>query len=364
MQIRNFKILKNLIGPVLITGHTGFKGTWMTLLLERIGFEVIGYSLKPEEDSLFNFTQRAGKINEVYDDIRDIEKLENFILKNKPSLIYNFAAQPLVIDSYSSAHETFEINSMGTVNILNISQKYDSTKFVGAVTTDKVYENKGTIIKFKETDPLAGSDPYSESKVAAEAAIRAWQKISMLENGPQIVSLRAGNVIGGGDLSKNRLAADIVRADQSGTDLIVRNRLNSRPWQHVLDVVYGYLLAAEYSLMDSAIKAVNFAPREKSLTVEEFVNIAKNKMPNLNVHYLDNHERKFLEATNLQLDSSYAVKNLEWEPLYSQSESILATFEWWNNYTKYKSSAIESCNHDLNYFFSNIKLPKYLMTKL
>jgi len=363
MEIDNFKILKNLIGPVLITGHTGFKGTWMTLLLEKIGFEVIGYSLKPEVDSLFNFTQRAGKIHDVYGDIRDKEKLENFILKNKPSLIYNLAAQPLVIDSYSSAYETFEINSMGTVNILSISQKYGSIKFVGAVTTDKVYENKGTRIKFKEADPLAGLDPYSESKVAAEAAIRAWQKISLLENGPQILSLRAGNVIGGGDLSKNRLAADIARAYQSGTDLIVRNRLNSRPWQHVLDVVYGYLLAAEYSLMDPAIKAVNFAPKDESLTVEEFINIAKNKIPNLKVRYLDNYKNKIVEATNLQLDSSYAVKSLEWEPLYSQSESILATFEWWDNYTKHKS-AIESCSQDLNYFSSNIKLPKYLVTKL
>ena len=363
MEKSNFKLLNNLIGPVLITGHTGFKGTWMTLLLERIGFEVIGYSLKPEDDSLFNFTHRSGKINDIYGDIRDKEKLENFIFRNKPSLIYNLAAQPLVIDSYSCAYETFEINSMGTVNILDISQKCDSIKFVGAVTTDKVYENKGGVVKFKETDPLAGSDPYSESKVAAEAAIRAWQKISLIENGPQIVSLRAGNVIGGGDLSKNRLAADIVRADLSGTDLIVRNRLNSRPWQHVLDVVYGYLLAAEYALMDPAIKAVNFAPKDKSLSVEEFVNIAKNKLPNLNVNYLDKHNSKIIEATNLRLDSSYAFKSLQWEPLYSQSESILATFEWWSNYAKHKSSAIESCSHDLNYFTSNIKLPKYLKSK-
>jgi CDP-glucose 4,6-dehydratase len=225
MKISNFRMLKDLKGPVLITGHTGFKGTWMTLLLQNIGFNVIGYSLNPEKDSLFNLAKRKGKIDEAFEDIRDRKKLEKFIKKHKPSLIYHLAAQPLVIDSYSNPYETFEINSIGTANILDIALRIDSVKFIGVVTTDKVYENKELGNRFKEGDALAGSDPYSESKVAAEAAVRTWQKISNIENGPKIVSLRAGNVIGGGDLSKNRLTADVVRAIKSDTEL--KKKMNS-----------------------------------------------------------------------------------------------------------------------------------------
>jgi hypothetical protein len=136
MKISNFKILNNLNGPVLITGHTGFKGTWMTLLLQNIGFNVIGYSLNPEKDSLFNLAKRKGKIEETFEDIRDRKKLEKFIKKHKPSLIYHFAAQPLVINSYSNPYETFEINSIGTANILDIALRIDSVKFIGVVTTD------------------------------------------------------------------------------------------------------------------------------------------------------------------------------------------------------------------------------------
>jgi len=360
MKISNFKMLKDLNGPVLITGHTGFKGTWMTLLLQHMGFNVVGYSLKPEKDSLFYLAKRNGKIEEVFGDIRDRKKLEKFVKKHKPSLIYHLAAQPLVIDSYSNPYETFEINSMGTANILEIALSIDSVKFIAVVTTDKVYENKELGNRFKEGDALAGSDPYSESKVAAEAAVRTWQKISNMENGPKIVSLRAGNVIGGGDLSKNRLMADIVRAIKSDTKLTIRNKNSTRPWQHVLDVLFGYLLTAEVSLTNTQINSINFAPYDKSLTVDELINIVKNKVPNLKVSYAETNHFDVHEATNLQLDSTYASKVLEWSPFYSQRESIIATFEWWEKHGTNNVSNEMLCINEIDSYIKNAQLPKYL----
>ena len=360
MKISNFKMLKDLNGPVLITGHTGFKGTWMTLLLQHMGFNVVGYSLKPEKDSLFYLAKRNGKIEEVFGDIRDRKKLEKFVKKHKPSLVYHLAAQPLVIDSYSNPYETFEINSMGTANILEMALSIDSVKFIAVVTTDKVYENKELGNRFKEGDALAGSDPYSESKVAAEAAVRTWQKISNMENGPKIVSLRAGNVIGGGDLSKNRLMADIVRAIKSDTKLTIRNKNSTRPWQHVLDVLFGYLLTAEVSLTNTQINSINFAPYDKSLTVDEFIHIVKSKVPNLKVSYAETNHFDVHEATNLQLDSTYASKVLEWAPFYSQSESIIATFEWWKKHGTNNISDEMLCINEIDSYIKNIQLPKYL----
>jgi len=360
MKISNFKMLKDLNGPVLITGHTGFKGTWMTLLLQNIGFNVIGYSLNPEKDSLFNLAKRKGKIEEAFEDIRDRKKLEKFVKKHKPSLIYHLAAQPLVIDSYTNPYETFEINSIGTANILDIALSIDSVKFIGVVTTDKVYENKEQGNRFKESDALAGSDPYSESKVAAEAAVRTWQKISNIENGPKIVSLRAGNVIGGGDLSKNRLTADIVRAIKSDTKLKIRNKNSTRPWQHVLDVLFGYLLTAEVSLTNTQINSINFAPYDKSLTVDELVHIAKNKLSNLKVSYSETNYFDVHEATNLQLDPTYANKVLEWTPLYSQPESIIATFDWWGKHAVSDISNEMLCINEIDSYIKNVQLPRYL----
>jgi CDP-glucose 4,6-dehydratase len=356
MKTSDFKMLKDLSGPVLITGHTGFKGTWMTILLEHLGLNVIGYSHKPEKDSLFNLAKRNGKIIEVFGDIRDRKKLKNHIKKHKPSLIYHLAAQPLVIDSYLNPYETFEINSIGTANVLDIALKVDSVKFIGVVTTDKVYENKELGIKFKEGDALSGSDPYSESKVAAEAAVRTWQKMSSIENGPKIVSLRAGNVIGGGDLSKNRLMADIVRAIKAGTELKIRNKNSTRPWQHVLDVLFGYLLTAEASLINTKIKAINFAPYGKSLTVDELVSIVKSKTPSLKVGYLETNQLNS-EAINLQLDSTFANKVLGWEPFYSQQESVLATFDWWEKFTTSVLSVEDLCMDDIKYFLKNVGVP-------
>ena len=346
MKISNFKILKDLNGPVLITGHTGFKGTWMTLLLQNIGFNVIGYSLNPEKDSLFNLAKRKGKIEEAFEDIRDRKKLEKFIKKHKPSLIYHFAAQPLVIDSYSNPYETFEINSIGTANILDIALSIDSVKFIGVVTTDKVYENKELGNKFKEGDALAGSDPYSESKVAAEAAVRTWQKISNRENGPKIVSLRAGNVIGGGDLSKNRLTADIVRAIKSDTELKIRNKNSTRPWQHVIDPLYGYLKYLEESLRGEVEKSLNFGPIEKSKSVRELVEIAQKAWgAKTNIKFEDSNSKT--ESDFLDIDPSLAISTLNWSPRWTQEDAMISTIDWWKKVLLEKIDPRNVCLSDI-----------------
>jgi CDP-glucose 4,6-dehydratase len=169
--------LRQIEGPVLITGHTGFKGTWMTLLLERLGVEVVGYSLAPTETSLFNRLNRRGIITEVFQDIRDTAKLNEFFQRTKPKFVIHMAAQPLVLESYKNPFETFEVSAMGTVNVLEAAFKTKSVEVVGVVTTDKVYRNNGFGNRFIEQDELEGEVPYSASKVTADAAVAAWKNI-------------------------------------------------------------------------------------------------------------------------------------------------------------------------------------------
>ena len=328
MKISNFKTLRDLTGPVLITGHTGFKGTWMTLLLEHIGFNVIGYSLKPEKDSLFNLAKRTGKIEEVFEDIRDRKKLEKFIKKHKPSLVYHLAAQPLVIDSYSNPYETFEINSIGTANILDIALSIDSIKFIGVVTTDKVYENKELGNRFKESDALAGSDPYSESKVAAEAAVRTWQRISNLENGPKIVSLRAGNVIGGGDVSQDRLIPDLINGFIRQKPVLIRYPSAVRPWQHVLDCLNGYLTLVDKMLNNKVTGEWNFGPDERSFKdVKTVADYLKNRWGQGASWTTDEKENPH-EAELLALDATKAETQLNWHNKLSFEETLDWTLDW------------------------------------
>ena len=203
--------LRELPGPLLLTGHTGFKGTWMTFLLEHLNVPVIGYALPAEEDSLYARSIRTGSITEVFGDIRDYRKLEHFIDQGKPSVIVHMAAQPLVLKSYDSPLETFDVNVMGTANLLDIAFKRDYIKTILVVTTDKVYRNDNMGNPFSENDSLEGKDPYSASKVGTEAVVKAWQQIASTTGGPRVVSVRAGNVIGGGDYARDRIIPDIIR---------------------------------------------------------------------------------------------------------------------------------------------------------
>jgi CDP-glucose 4,6-dehydratase len=321
--------LRQISGPLLLTGHTGFKGTWLTFLLEHLNVPVIGYSLPPEKDSLYTKTNRTGAIPEKYADIRDYEALKNFINIHKPSTIIHMAAQPLVLNSYENPLETFDINVMGTANLLDASIKTKSAQVVVIVTTDKVYKNDNLGKRFMESDPLKGKDPYSASKVGTESVVDAWQQISKISGGPKIVSVRAGNVIGGGDLAKDRLIPDVIRSHLSRKSLVVRNKNSTRPWQHVLDPLSGYIRLIDSLIEGKSISSMNFGPNEKSLNVTKVIEImSKNIEFDFEIQNTGANLEN-IESLTLELDTSYAKSILDWQSIYNQETAIQKTANWW-----------------------------------
>jgi CDP-glucose 4,6-dehydratase len=319
------KILaQGISGPVLITGHTGFKGTWLTYLLQELGVDVVGYSLPALSDSLYSTASRLGCIQEDFGDIRNYERIESFISTTKPSHIIHLAAQPLVLDSYKEPIKTFSTNVLGTANLLEACRKKSFIKSISVATTDKVYRNNDAETKFKETDPLEGQDPYSASKVATEAVVAAWRNILKDESDAKIVALRAGNVIGGGDFSRNRLVPDCVRAHMNKTHVVIRRPLSTRPWQHVLDPLLGYLLAGQLAQADS----YNFGPTDDlSLTVQEVVSELQKTIKF--EYQIQNDDNAPYEANFLSLDSTLARRDLGWRCQFDQLGAINLTGDWW-----------------------------------
>jgi len=349
------KSLRELPGPTLLTGHTGFKGTWMTFLLECLNLPVVGYSLPPEIDSLFDRAKRTGAISEVFADIRDYETLEKFVDEKKPSTIIHMAAQPLVLKSYQNPRETFDVNVMGTVNILDIAFKKDFVKAVIVVTTDKVYRNDNASRSFVETDPLEGKDPYSASKVGAEAVVVAWQQISKISGGPKVVSVRAGNVIGGGDFAINRIIPDIIRGVICDTPVEIRSPNSTRPWQHVLDPLLGYLLALEKCLTKLYLPHLNFGPNGNNLKVLEVTKIAESFFPNLKVVLEVPDQTQNKEALSLNLDSAMSSKHLNWSPIFSQEQAVEKSFIWWGKVINGEARVEELCVDEIKKFLLNRK---------
>ncbi|MBC7463009.1 MAG: CDP-glucose 4,6-dehydratase [Actinobacteria bacterium] len=340
--------LRELPGPILLTGHTGFKGTWLTIMLERLSVPVVGLSLAPLENSLFSRADREGKIQEIFTDICGYPQVEKFVFETQPSLIIHMAAQPLVMGSYKAPRETFATNVMGTVNILNCAFACDSVEAVGVVTTDKVYRNDDSGRAFVESDPLAGKDPYSASKVGAEAAVAAWQHIRKISGGPRVISLRAGNVIGGGDWAEDRLLPDLVKGFWEGKQVDVRNPESTRPWQHVLDPLRGYLMTLECALAGTDVDAINFGPSDASLKVQEVVKVAQNAWPTPTTVAFSESDSKFAsEAVSLQLDSNRAHTLLGWDMKWSQSEAVTATIDWWDKVLNNGMHPHEACIQDI-----------------
>jgi CDP-glucose 4,6-dehydratase len=349
--------LRELPGPLLLTGHTGFKGTWMTLLLKHLHVPVIGFSLAPEEESLFNLAGRSGAIPEVFADIRDYKTLEKFIDENRPSTIIHMAAQPLVLESYLNPRETFDINVMGTVNVLDVAFRREFVKAIIVVTTDKVYRNDNSGRAFVESDPLEGRDPYSASKVGTEAVVNAWQQIAKVSGGPKVVSVRAGNVIGGGDFAANRILPDLVRGFISGNPIEIRNPESTRPWQHVLDPLWGYLLTLEEILDSEQIVNVNFSPTEGSLPVASVVELVKTAWSEIKIETpqsnLIDKNRFQVESKELHLDSNLAKNLLGWTATYTQQESVISTVNWWTSYLSNEFNAKELCEKDIAVFLES-----------
>ena len=317
---------------VFVTGATGFKGSWLCSWLLQMGAKVYGSGYSPNQNkNLFYKLKLQKKIKLGIFDIRDKNKLEKFIIKSKPSIIFHLAAQPLIYDSYVKPHLTIDINVRGTLNILECCRKYKFIKSSVLITSDKCYENVGKLRRYKEEDMLGGVDPYSASKASSEIIIRAYRE-SFFKNDTVngISSARAGNVIGGGDWSGKRLIPDTIRSLLNNKDIFLRNPNFNRPWQHVLEPLRGYLILAkkQYQEPKKYSDAWNFGTKNNSIkSVKEIVDYmilfwGKGKVKT-------SKNNKFYEQRNLQLDINKAKKKLKWHPTYSVRDSVKITTEWY-----------------------------------
>jgi CDP-glucose 4,6-dehydratase len=326
---------------VFVTGHTGFKGSWFITRLHLLGAEVKGYSLPPEEEnSLFSTISQQIEFENVFDDILDRKKLQTELEKFKPDFVFHLAAQALVRRSYEIPAETFEVNVTGTANVLEAVNKLPGKCTVIVITTDKVYENKETNYHYKEEDILGGYDPYSASKAAAEIVVSSFRNSFFNLNNyhihqKAIATARAGNVIGGGDRSTDRIIPDIIRSLENNKPVEVRNPEAVRPWQHVLEPLSGYLLAG--MLLDTdAVKfsgAYNFGPlADDHLPVKDLVETAIECWGKGT--WIDKSDPKQPhEAGLLHLDVSKAAKILNWQPKLTSKAAIEWTINWYKQST-------------------------------
>lgn len=332
-RLRSFYMGKK----VFLTGHTGFKGTWLSAILHKLGALVKGYALEPEESKpFFDLFGSYKNCESIIGDIRDKERLRSEIISFQPDYIFHLAAQPLVLRSYQIPAETFEINVTGTANLLESVIGLNRKCSIVVVTTDKVYENKEQDILYKEEDRLGGYDPYSASKACTEIVVDSFRSsffnVNEFESHQKaIASARAGNVIGGGDWSNNRIIPDTVKALVRNESIIIRNPDAVRPWQHVLDPLFGYLLLNGLLYEDHASysKAYNFGPFEKDhLTVKELVELAIRVWGNGSVK-IGLSDKKPHEAGLLHLDIRRAVNELSWTPKLNAGEAIRWAMEWY-----------------------------------
>jgi CDP-glucose 4,6-dehydratase len=319
---------------VLVTGHTGFKGSWLTLWLTMMGAKVLGYALESNTDpSLFNVLNLHKDLDHVIGDIRDFEKLREVITEFKPEIVFHLAAQPLVRLSYREPRLTYETNVMGTVNLLEAIRHMKSVRAVVNVTSDKCYENKEWVWGYREIDPMGGYDPYSSSKGCSELITAAYRNSYFKITETAIASARAGNVIGGGDWAEDRLIPDIVRSLSQGKQIVIRNPKATRPWQHVLEPLSGYLLLGKllYEKGQEFAEAWNFGPSDSSImTVEEIVKKCIEIWGN-GSYAVDSSEQPH-EANLLKLDTSKAKQRLGWQSKLSMSKTVEMTMEWYLSY--------------------------------
>ncbi len=340
---------------IFVTGATGFKGAWLCSWLIKIGADVSGIGYNPNENkNLFYQLKLNKKINFKIIDIRDYKKLEKFITKIKPTIIFHLAAQPLILKSYVDPYLTFTVNYLGSTNIMEIARKKKFIRSVVMVTTDKVYESSGNVKGFEETDLLGGIDPYSASKSSTELMIRAYRESffkKKIECG--ISSARAGNVIGGGDWSKNRLIPDSIRSSMKNKTIVLRNPNFNRPWQFVLEPLKGYLILAKKQFLnpEKYSSAWNFGNKSKSVTtVSQIVEYIINYWGSGKLKKLS--KNKVYEQENLQLNSSKANRLLNWKPTYNVKQSVKVTTEWYYQVLKQKKEPSEVTNYQIEKYMN------------
>ncbi len=317
---------------VLVTGHTGFKGGWLCLWLQRLGARVCGYGLPPDtRPSLFDLARVGDGMDSLIGDIRDAAALESALARTRPAVVFHLAAQPLVRRSYREPQYTFSANVMGTVNLLEAVRKSDTVRVCQIITTDKCYENRESDTPYRETDALGGHDPYSGSKACAELAAAVWRRSFLAGKGISLATARAGNVIGGGDWSEDRIVPDFVRALEAGRPLGVRNARAIRPWQHVLEPLSGYLWLArrQWEAPGDFAEAWNFGPDERGvLTVGQLADRLVAHWGAGGWECRDETEAPH-EAGILRLDISKARERLAWRPVLDPEDTVRMTAGWY-----------------------------------
>ena len=310
---------------VLVTGHTGFKGSWLTLMLHTLGHNVYGYSLDPLSGGIFELAELDSVCAlDIRNDIRNKEQLDKSIEEIQPEIIFHLAAQPLVLTSYDQIYETYSTNVSGTLNVLDASLKSRAIKGLIMVTTDKVYLNNELKRAFVESDQIGGKDPYSSSKALADQLTQDW---GLHNPGIPLAIARAGNVIGGGDVSANRLIPDLITSISLGRTPVIRNPMSVRPWQHVMDCLNGYLALMEFVIKGKS-GAFNFGPNEGDFhSVEEVTTHVLSQYGKSDWDRGDFGEKK--EAEFLTLDSTKAMKELKWSNEISFTQGLDLTVEWY-----------------------------------
>lgn len=325
---------------VFLTGHTGFKGGWMSLWMQSLGTNLKGFSLEPPTSpSLFEIASISDGMNSDIGDVRDLARLTHSLQTFQPEIVFHMAAQPLVRYSYKNPVETYATNLMGTVHLLEAVRQTPSVKAVVIITTDKCYENREWAWGYRENEPMGGFDPYSNSKGCAELATAAYRSSffnpeNFSHHGVAIATVRAGNVIGGGDWAGDRLIPDILMAIEKGSPVTIRNPNAIRPWQHVLEPISGYMQLAERMISDGPTysEAWNFGPNDNdarpvSWIVDRMVNIWGNGAS----WQIDNSEQPH-EATYLKLDISKAKTKLQWQPRINLEQALEWIIDWHKAY--------------------------------
>lgn len=325
---------------VFLTGHTGFKGAWLLKILSMAGANVLGFSLDPKTDSDIYCLMKNQNHQSVIGDIRDAKKIKEEIIRFAPDFVFHLAAQPLVRLSYEYPIETYEINVIGTGNVLEGVKLLDNKCACVLITTDKVYHNNEWIYPYREEDRLGGFDPYSASKACAEILIDSYRNSffninNYNQHNKSITVARAGNVIGGGDWAKDRLIPDIARAWRKGEEVVIRNPQSVRPWQHVLEPVVGYLSLAinAYASPLKYSQAFNFGPNASgNLSVEDMVNLCKLSWPG-NIYSVE-PASDYHEANLLRLDISKVSAFLGWVPKLTAIEAVKWTMDWYKMFSE------------------------------
>jgi CDP-glucose 4,6-dehydratase len=339
---------------VLITGHTGFKGSWLSFWLNSLGAKVCGFSLSPETNpNLFENLNLEDLINSTIGDIRDLPKFTETLAEFQPEIVFHLAAQPLVRRSYREPIETYTTNVIGTINILEAIRHVDSVKSAVIVTTDKVYENEERNFGYAENDRLGGFDPYSNSKACAELAVSSYRNSFFADGKCLIATARAGNVIGGGDWSEDRLLPDVFRSLIFGENLLIRNPNSVRPWQHTLEPLNGYMVLAEKLFVGNKdfATAWNFGPEDEDAKPVGFILDEIRQIWDEKVNWQIADGEHPHETHLLKLDSSKSKNELGWKPKLSLPEALKLTSDWYKSF-KNKENLIETTQKQIEFYIN------------